>query len=501
MPADAAVITDDQRKLLRLVYDFFGSNRQWPTRRWLNQVAFVQYALEFDELYAGLPSGMVLPDPHTARISPGPDNPISLALRGLIALDETDDLNVLLKTVRYLGKEAASYIPATESSVELIVDSLRVAAAIGREATDSSLTLAREMIVQSLWEMWAGASVAEDGSWTISLVPEKARAYRDVESIDDVLKAHAPYEPAQAAWARAVSMPQLDELEPSNGEDGAELGASDTEEVPHNTVFVVYGRNEPARAAMFDFLASLGLEPLTWEKLLATTGDGAPYVGQVLTAGFRVAQAVVVLLTPDDEARLRPAFHRDRDPAYEKEYTHQARPNVLFEAGMALVSHEHRTVIVELGELRPFSDVAGRNTIRMNDSVEKRQALASRLDTAGCSVDLSGNWREAGHFAAALEVGPGDGDEAATVSPRQAHFALQAENVESGLKAGPVTLRVENYGPSDEFEATVVAVQGSHDARPPWEVRWRNGNAALLLICARGRGQAPGCAGLGGELR
>ena len=83
----------------------------------------------------------------------------------------------------------------------------------------------------------------------------------------------------------------------------------------------------------------------------------------------------------------------------------QARPNVLFEAGMAMGRNEDRTVLVELGTLRPFSDVAGRHAIRFGDNSQCRQELAKRLETAGCPVNLDGtDWHTAGDFKAALEL-------------------------------------------------------------------------------------------------
>ncbi len=88
------------------------------------------------------------------------------------------------------------------------------------------------------------------------------------------------------------------------------------------------------------------------------------------------------------------------DPPFEKVLTGQARPNVLFEAGMAFASHPDKTVLVQIGTVRPFSDIAGRHVIRMDDSGAKRQNLALRLKTAGCSVDLEGtDWHTAGNFS------------------------------------------------------------------------------------------------------
>ena len=164
-------------------------------------------------------------------------------------------------------------------------------------------------------------------------------------------------------------------------------------------VFVVHGRNEVLRRSMFTFLRSIGLEPIEWSEAVKWTGSGSPHIDEILNVGFNRAQAIVVLMTPDDEARLRDEFQSENDPPHEKDLTPQARSNVIFEAGMALGRDPNRTVLVEIGRLRPFSDIAGRHTIRLDNSTEKRQALAMRLQTAGCPVNLYGtDWHRTGEF-------------------------------------------------------------------------------------------------------
>src|ERR1035437_3356887 len=93
--------------------------------------------------------------------------------------------------------------------------------------------------------------------------------------------------------------------------------------------------------------------------------------------------------TPDDEARLRKEFHSATDDHFEKQLTAQARPNVLFEAGMAMGRDANRTVLVQVGQLRPFSDISGRHVLRLKNTSPSRQELADRLRSAGCDVDLS----------------------------------------------------------------------------------------------------------------
>lgn len=168
-------------------------------------------------------------------------------------------------------------------------------------------------------------------------------------------------------------------------------------------VFVVHGRNDNANKAIFSFLRSIGLKPLEWSQIIASMNVGSPYIGNILDHAFNQAQAVVVLMTPDDEARLRESFRKPDEQEHEVNLTPQARPNVLFEAGMALGRFPERTILVELGKMRPFSDITGRHTVKLDDSTQKRQDLAQRLKKAGCSVDITGTyWHTEGKFNEAL---------------------------------------------------------------------------------------------------
>ncbi|MBD9698446.1 nucleotide-binding protein [Flavimobilis sp. GY10621] len=163
-----------------------------------------------------------------------------------------------------------------------------------------------------------------------------------------------------------------------------------------STVFVVHGRNTAARDAMFTFLRALGLKPLEWDQAIELTGKGTPYVGEVLDAAFAAGQAVIVLMTPDDIAYLQ-TEHASGLGDSETEPRGQARPNVLFEAGMAMGRNPDRTIIVELGDIRPFSDIGGRHVVRLSNDADVRHRLAQRLSTAGCATDTTGSdWLTAG---------------------------------------------------------------------------------------------------------
>ncbi len=144
-------------------------------------------------------------------------------------------------------------------------------------------------------------------------------------------------------------------------------------------VFVVHGRDERLRNDFFSFLRTIGLQPIEWSEALSLTGKASPYIGEAIESAFNNAQAVVVLLSPDDEVRLSPELWKDKECQNEKETSLQARPNVLFEAGMAFGVNPERTILVEFGEIKAFSDVAGRHVVRLSNNPEKRNDIAQRL--------------------------------------------------------------------------------------------------------------------------
>lgn len=187
--------------------------------------------------------------------------------------------------------------------------------------------------------------------------------------------------------------------------DGGETKNKNNQTPDTKKVFVVHGRDGRLRDDFFAFLRSLSLDPIEWSEALRLTGKATPYTGEALESAFKKAQAVIVLLSPDDEVRLSPVLWKNAEEENEKNYKLQARPNVLFEAGMAFGTHPNRTLLVEVGQVKAFSDVAGRHVVRLSNNADKRNEIAERLRTAGCDVKTSGNdWLNTGNFNITREI-------------------------------------------------------------------------------------------------
>lgn len=180
--------------------------------------------------------------------------------------------------------------------------------------------------------------------------------------------------------------------------------AADHIEIKEKRVFVVYGRDLLLRDSMFTFLRAINIQPIEFNELIWLYGSGTPYIGPIIDLAFEKAQAVVVMLTPDEDVALCDRLVKDESG---KQPGQQARPNVIFEAGQALAKNPDHTIIVEIGKLRPFaetfSDILGRHTVRLDDnasdSVARRQDLAQRLKVAGCRISIQGtDWHTCGSF-------------------------------------------------------------------------------------------------------
>ncbi|MCH0562100.1 MULTISPECIES: TIR domain-containing protein [unclassified Streptomyces] len=165
------------------------------------------------------------------------------------------------------------------------------------------------------------------------------------------------------------------------------------------SVFVVHGRDEKVRGAMFGLLRRLDLRPLEWERLVRATGGTAPFLGAVVEKALSQAQAALVLLTPDDVAKLHPHLLGDNEPVHETQLTGQPRQNVLIELGMALMAYPERTIIVQVGQVRPAADLAGRNVIHFDGSETAVSKIVERLKGAECDLDdTRPDWRDISHF-------------------------------------------------------------------------------------------------------
>lgn len=149
-------------------------------------------------------------------------------------------------------------------------------------------------------------------------------------------------------------------------------------------VFVVHGRDMRPVEVIKQYLLYLGLHMMPWSEAVRLTGESQPHTYDVVKAGMDGAAAVIVIFSPDDEARVKPDFSGEGDP--DRNVQGQARQNVLLEAGMAFATERRRTIFVKSAPTRDISDIAGFNWVKLDGRWDSRKDLKNRLESAGAAV-------------------------------------------------------------------------------------------------------------------
>ena len=241
---------------------------------------------------------------------------------------------------------------------------------------------------------------------------------------------------------------------------------------PRRRVFLVHGRDRFAREALTALLRAFDLKVIDWREASAHAGGGTPYTGDIVAAGMELADAVVVLLTPDDIGYVRPAFRMTGDGPNDLGPTGQPRLNVIFEAGMAMARDRKRVVLVEVGQVRKMSDIEGLNIIRMSNDPGDRRDLAQRLKSAGLAVDLDGEeWRQVGDFdrpalkAVDLEPASEDAAPAEVLSQDEAEYRVLRRIAEYFSDPGAHRLNTPFAVPGMTWDQVAVILRDLAEAK------------------------------------
>lgn len=143
------------------------------------------------------------------------------------------------------------------------------------------------------------------------------------------------------------------------------------------SVFIVHGRNLNSVRELKKFLHFLGLQVKSFEEAAAEAGPNA-VVREVVKNAVTNSGAVLVLFTPDEKAKLVESLGTEVERL-------QARPNVLYEAGLAMGLNAS-TIFVSVGNVDVPSDLHGTHFVRLSNDNNIRHSLYLKLKAAGCQV-------------------------------------------------------------------------------------------------------------------
>jgi len=191
--------------------------------------------------------------------------------------------------------------------------------------------------------------------------------------------------------SHVVSTPIPDRIETMPVRPVSRTNSRPIKQTKNNTIFVVHGRDRKLNDDMFAFLRALGLNAVEFSQAIADTAGANPNITKVVKGALKRAQGVLVMFSPDEEARLKSKFRGAGDSA---KLEGQSRLNVIFEAGIALGAHPERHV-------RKLSDVAGMHIPRLTNDATSRKELAERLrKKLKLKVSTTGDhWLTTGDFS------------------------------------------------------------------------------------------------------
>jgi predicted nucleotide-binding protein len=150
-------------------------------------------------------------------------------------------------------------------------------------------------------------------------------------------------------------------------------------------VFIIHGRQQAILQELKHFLAGMGLQAWTFDDEIHDAPHNSSIL-EVITRGVSKTRAVIALLTPDEFACLVPDLRAPADSERDVRRW-QPRPNVIYEAGMAMALNREGTVLVTVGRVDLPSDLDGVLHIRMSNHSEDRRKLRRKLIHIGGAVD------------------------------------------------------------------------------------------------------------------
>jgi predicted nucleotide-binding protein len=256
-------------------------------------------------------------------------------------------------------------------------------------ALEKKLGLSRSQVNRRIAEVSAANHLPRNLA-AISLASQNRVPVHRFATDDELAQLRGSPAPAKASNAMAARDIPMSQMPTSR--------ARPIKTTKNNTIFVVHGRDRRLNEDIFAFLRALGLNAVEFSQAIAEATGANPNITKVVKGALERAQGVLVMFSPDEEARLKGKFRIHGDST---RLEGQSRLNVIFEAGIALGAHPEKTLLIEVGNVRKISDIAGMHILCLTNDATSRKELAERLrKKLKLKVNTTGNhWLTTGDFA------------------------------------------------------------------------------------------------------
>jgi hypothetical protein len=191
---EAAPPTLNERQMLEVIYAAFAAVGDWP--RFQHVTAHLWEKLEGEprEVYHQLSEHDFVRPTVTARqdFQLREDTQVAVSLLGLTYLRAaSEDIGNFVSAVRYIAERAVIFRPSTPTEVELTVTSEEVRMKLSITVGDPALLRMGALLREEAWSLLTGFNWQGAGPWSMVVIPEAARRYRDIHTLIDFMALRA----------------------------------------------------------------------------------------------------------------------------------------------------------------------------------------------------------------------------------------------------------------------------------------------------------------------
>jgi hypothetical protein len=220
-------VVSPQRRMLELMYETFAAKGEWPLFQYVSAL-WREADVEARDVYLDLAEqGLVRPAmTRSHEFQLRQETVVGVSLEGLMGIGSAaEDLARLVVAVRYVAISAGEFRPSSPTELErMSVTSDEIRLHIGLDPGDIALARLGTLISDDAWGLWTSFGRTESDDWSFEVNLERARRYRDIDTVTEFLDISYPNRQQQGA---PLSLP-TSEVEQGNAPLPRTNGATDT---------------------------------------------------------------------------------------------------------------------------------------------------------------------------------------------------------------------------------------------------------------------------------
>src|ERR1700733_13728131 len=199
---DADSVVNPQRRMLELMYETFAAKGEWPLFQYVSAL-WDEAEVGARDVYLDLAEqGLVRPAmARSHEFLLRQETGVGVSLQGLMGIGSAaEDLDRLVAAVRYVAESAREFRPSSPTKLErLSITSDKIRLHLGLDPGDTALARLGTLISDEAWQLWTSLGRTASDDWSFEVNLERARRYRNVDTVTEFLDISYPKQKHQDA--------------------------------------------------------------------------------------------------------------------------------------------------------------------------------------------------------------------------------------------------------------------------------------------------------------